>query len=155
MKIKGNVLIHNTLEEGCDFFIKDKWKKNRHFKISTFPVPSGFLSEAVEVVRDETYEPYIFTILSPFDSDIENAELKLKARIKRGINKRYLKNGSWGYELEKNDEMAGRIECNSKNNELSLIVDGKRLSMDQLQKILAPYEGFLFRLQIMDPSDEQ
>lgn len=154
MKTENNIITQNTLEEGYDFYIKDKWKKNRHFKISTFPVPTGMLSEAIEVVRDEEFEPKIFTILSPFDSDIENSELNLKARIKRGINKRYLKKEIHGYELANNDEMAGRIEWNSKTNEPSLIVDGKRLSMDQLEKILSPYEGFQFKLQIIDPSDE-
>lgn len=153
MQIKGNIITHSTLDEGYDFFIKDKWKKNRHFKISTFPVPSGILSEAIEVVGDEKDEPYTFSILSPFDSDIENVELKLKAKIKRGINKRYLTTDGSGYEL-RNDEMAGRFEWSSKNDETSLIVDGKRISMGQLEKILAPYEGFQFRLQIIDPSDE-
>ena len=154
MKVEGNIFTHSTLEEGYDFFIEDKWKKNRHFKISTFPVPTGILSEAIEVVSDEKVESYIFTILSPFDSDIENAELKLKAKIKRGINKRYLTNSSWGYELAKNDEMAGRIEWNSENNGTMLIVDGKRLSMAELEKLLEPYEGFQFRFQIIDATDE-
>lgn len=153
MKIKGNIITHSTLEEGYDFFIKDNEENNRHFKISTFPVPSGILSEAIEVIGDEKDEPYVFSILSPFDSDIEKAELKLKAKIIRGVNKRYLTIDGSGFEL-RNDEMAGRIDWDSKNDETSLIVDGKRVSMGQLEKILAPYEGFQFKLQIIDASDE-
>ncbi len=67
------------------FFITDKWKKKRHFKISTFPCAGGLVSEAIEIVENVRNEPYEFAILSPFDIDIEYAELQLKAKIKRGI----------------------------------------------------------------------
>jgi hypothetical protein len=158
MEFDGNTITHSTLDDGYDFFIKDKWKKNRHFKIHTFPVPSGYLSEAIEVINDKKTEPYIFSILSPFDTDTEYAELQLKAKIKRGVNKRYLEKDGAGYKLIENDEMVGRIEWYSNGedylNQTSFIVDGKCLSMEQLNYILETYEGWQFRLQIIDPSEE-
>ncbi len=42
----------------------------KHFKIATFEVPSGLLSEAFEVIKSNIDdEPRVFHILSNFDSD--------------------------------------------------------------------------------------
>ena len=85
----NNIRIHCTLEEGYDFFITDKWSNEKHFKIATIDVPSGLLSEAFEVIKSNIDDvPRVFHILSNFDSDIEKAELKLKEKIKKRINKR-------------------------------------------------------------------
>lgn len=109
MKFDGDFFTHSTLEEGSDFFITDKWKKKRHFKISTFLCPGGQISEAIEVVKNGKDEPYEFSILSPFNSDIEYAELQLKAKIKRGINKRYLSSYHGSITLKEDNELVGRI----------------------------------------------
>ena len=71
------------------------------------------MSQAIEVVKDEKSEPYIFSILSPTGSDIEKTELKLKAKIKRGIDNRYLfNNDDDGYEL---NEKNGSIPVSQSN----------------------------------------
>jgi hypothetical protein len=156
MKFDGKSFTHSTLEEGYDFSILDKWKKNRHFKISTFPCPGGLLSEAIEVVKNKNTEPYEFSILSSFDTDIEYAELQLKAKIKRGINKRYLKNYKGRLGLGKENEIVGRINWDQIVDDGSMIlsVDGKRLTKDQFWEILSPYEGWQFKLKIIDRTEE-
>lgn len=144
MKYNGEFFTHSTLEEGYDFTITDKWKKTRHFKISSFPCPSGLLSEAIEVVKNKNAEPYEFTILSPFDTDIEYAELQLKAKIKRGINKRYLKKYEGCLCLGNDNEIVGRIIWDqiADDGSMVLAVDGKRLTKDQFWELLSSYEGW-------------
>jgi hypothetical protein len=74
------VFQHSTLDKGSDYFTTDKWRKKYHFRISSFPVPSGLLSEALEIVDENgNREPYTFSILSDFGEDEEYAELILKA----------------------------------------------------------------------------
>ncbi len=158
MKFDGKAFTHCTLEEGYDFIITDKWKKKRLFKISTFPCPGGLLSEAIEVVKNNKSEPYEFSILSPFDSDIEYAELQLKAKIKRGINKKYLSSNHGFLTLKDNDELVGRISWNSDpdktDDSMVLIVDGKKITKEVFWRILSQYEGWTFKLTIVDRTKE-
>ena len=84
----NNVIIHSTLEEGYNFFIVDKWKVKQHFKISTFKVPRGWLSEAFEVIGDSRVrEPRVYHVLSGFDCVVEQAESKLKEKVKKELFK--------------------------------------------------------------------
>ncbi len=79
----------NPLKDGYDFFINDKWGKEYHFKIITFDVPSGKLSVAVENEEETNdYLPRKMEVLSDFDVDIESAELNLKAKIKKEVNRK-------------------------------------------------------------------
>ena len=56
------------------------------------------------------------------------------------------------------NEMIGRIECRFEDDDYSsktaLIVDGHRISMEQLDNLLQTYEGWQIKLQILDPSKE-
>lgn len=151
------VIIRSTLEEGYDFYIKDRWGKDYHFKISTFEVPSGLESEAIEVVNEKDREPYLFQVLNDYDADIEHCELLLKAKIKDGINKRYLRKRDGRLEIGKSNMLRGRIEWNddfSKTNfDTYFVVDGKRITMEDFVELLQPYAGFQFQFSIEDPCD--
>lgn len=54
--------------------------------------------------------------------------------------------------------MVGRIECDFEGEDYSsktaLIVDGNRISMEQMESILQTYEGWQIKLEILDPSKE-
>ena len=156
MKFDGVTFTHSTLEEGYDFIIVDKWKKKRHFKISTFPCPGGLLSEAIEVIKDKNAEPYEFSIVSQFDSDVEYAELKLKAKIKRGINKKYLVNYEGRLIIGKHNEIVGRISWDqiADDGSMVLVIDGKRITKDQFWQLLSSYEGWQLKLNIIDRTEK-
>lgn len=155
----NETIIHSTLEEGYDFFITDKWNIKYHFKISTFEVPSGLLSEAYEVIDNNVdNEPRVFQVLSDFDSDIEKAELLLKAKIKKGINKRYLDYKDGDYSIGDDLEVAGRIlwDDNLKNSGFDNFfqIDNEKITIEKFIDMLKKFEGFNFKLQIIDPSDD-
>jgi hypothetical protein len=154
----NNTIIHSTLDEGYDFFITDKWDNKKHFKIATFEVPSGLLSEAYEVIGgnldDETR---VFHILSHFDSDIEKAELQLKEKIKKGINKRYLDDKDGNISIRDGLEVAGRILWNDNLNNSSFDyffqIDGKKITIEKFIDLLKGVEGWNFKFQIIDTTD--
>ena len=81
MKTENDSTVHhNPYEDGFGFFITDKWKKKYRFRISSFPVPAGLLSVAVEVLDNAVHnEPYMFSLASPFNADVEHSEMRLKA----------------------------------------------------------------------------
>lgn len=47
-----HTITYSPLIDGRDFFIKDKWGEELHFRIMSFMVPSGLLSTAIEVIDD-------------------------------------------------------------------------------------------------------
>lgn len=122
------------------------------------PCVTGLVSEAIEVVKSDEQEPYEFAVLSPFDTDIEYAELQLKAKIKRGINKRYLTTHEGVLSLTKDNELVGRIAWNedpdTADHSMALVVDGKRVTKEEFWKILSQYEGWQFKLKIVDRTEE-
>ncbi len=155
----NNTTIHSTLNEGYDFFITDKWGDEKHFKIATFEVPSGLLSEALEVIKSNIDdEPRIFHILSNFDSDIEKAELQLKEKIKKGINKRYLDNKDGDISILDGLEVAGRIlwddNLDNSNFDYFFQIDGKKITIEKFTELLKGFEAWNFKFQIIDTTDD-
>ncbi len=155
----NNIITHSTLKEGYDFFITDKWNKKKHFKIATFAVPTGLLSEAFEVIKNNIHnEPRIFHILSNFGSDIEKAELQLKAKIKKGINKKYLEYKDGDYSLSDDLEVSGRIlwDDNLVNSMFDYFfeIDGKRITIEKFIDLLKGVEGWNFKFRIFDTSED-
>jgi len=159
MKWIGKNGTHSTLDEGYDFIIIDKWKKKYHFKISTFECPSGFVSEAIEVIdKKKDNEPRIINVLNDFDSDTEKSELLLKAKIKREINQRHLKSENGNLQISDDWQLRGNISWNDNMTDTEFntkfVIDGKRITVEQFLKMIEPFSGFNFKFKILDPSDE-
>jgi len=152
-------ITHSTLDEGYDFFITDKWNKTYHFKISTFAVPSGLLSEAYEALNIKgDSEPRVYHSLSSFDADIEKAELLLKEKIKKGINKRYLDEKDGNYSICSDLELAGRIQWDDKLSDSNFnryfAIDGKKITVEKFIDMLEEVEGWNFKFKIFDTTDD-
>ena len=158
MKFENGAYHHGAYEDGYDFFIKDKWKKEYHFKIWSFPVANGFYSEAREILKyEKDREPYVFAVLSEDDFELENSEILLKAKVIKGINKRYLTESNGKLEIE-GQELRGRIEgadhLSDTNIEQIFVIDGRRITFEKFAEMLQVVEGFNFRFSIHDISDE-
>ena len=150
---------HNTYEEGYDFFIKDKWNKTYHFKVSTFAVPSGLLSEAIEVTDgDNEREPRKYTILSDFEADVEESELMLKAKIKKDINRRHLVYEHGKPMISEEGVLRGRLggidNYSDSQFETCLIIDGQKITIERFVEMLGIYSDYNFKFQIIDPGDD-
>jgi len=150
-------MLFSPAEDGRDFFIKDRWKRKFHFKIYSLPVPTGLATEAMEITKDGS-QGYEFSILSDFDTDVDAAEKKLEKKVIDGINKRYLsKNGKY-FKMGAKDMLRGRIGYNENYydsvHERMLVIDGKRVTIEQFAKLLEPYEGWQFEFKIIDKSED-
>ncbi|HEX3019172.1 MAG TPA: hypothetical protein VHP36_02675 [Chitinispirillaceae bacterium] len=153
MKTNSDVFIRNTLTEGTDFFIKDDFHKDYHFKIASFPIPAGLLSEAIELTGNAS-PGYTFNLISTFDTDVEYAELLLKEKIKKGINQKYHSNLINRKLIEKKS-LCGRIEShhgdlNSKYHK-ALLVENTRLTIEEFAELIDQLKGFDFEFRIKDP----
>ena len=154
--IDGDRVIHSTLESGEDLVIKDQWKREYHFKISSFPVPTGLASEAIEVKEDNSVG-YMFNILSDFEADPEYAKEILVKKIRRGINRRHIKkrNGEW--EIGGREMLRGRVEWNNDFSDTDydriFVIDGKRITIEEFGRMLEPWEGWHFQFKLLDRCD--
>jgi len=150
---------HSTLEEGYDFIITDRWKKKYHFKISTFPVPTGSVSEAIEVIDSKKdNKPRIIHVLSDFSADVEKSEFLLKAKIKREINQRHLKIDNGFLQISDEGQLRGNISWNDNMADTEFkhvfTIDGKRITIENFVKMIECYSGWNFKFKIYDISDE-
>ncbi len=149
------IITHSTLDEGFDYFITDHWGVKHHFKISSFPVGTGLQTEAIEVVdHNSGREPYIFNILSDFDSDKGYAELMMREKIKRGVNVRYLESVDGNWQIGDELELAGRIDFNGDIEatyfDRMFVIDGQKITVEELIRMLEPYGGWNFYLKLND-----
>ena len=152
-----DVVIHSTLESGEDIIIKDKWKRERHFKVATFELPAGLYAEAVEANK---YFPHghNFKMMFDFDTDPEIAKERLLKKVKRGINRRHLK--KWGdrWRIGNKGILRGRIEWNDDFEDTEydrvFVIDGKRITMEKFSQMFEEWEGWHFEFKILDPHDE-
>jgi hypothetical protein len=154
VETNSDVFIRNTLVEGYDFFIKDEFNKEYHFKIASFPTPTGLLSEAIEFT--ENHSPgHTFSLMSSFDTDVEFAELMLKEKIKKGINQKYHYSAINKKLIEKKS-LCGRIEphygqLNSKYHK-ALLIDDTMLTIEEFAELIDQLRGFEFEFRIKDAS---
>jgi len=56
--------------------------------------------------------------------------------------------------FEGGDRVIGRIEYNEERDTPLLIIDGKSITWEELGKMMMSYEGFQFRLDIADITEE-
>jgi len=156
--LDDGVIIHSTLESGEDLLLKDRWKREYHFKLSTFELPGGLIAEAIEVKKD-ILEGYHFKMMFDFYTDPEFAIKQLIKKIKRGINRRHLKkrNGKWI--IGKKEILRGRILWNDDFEDTEydrvFIIDGKRITMEIFSEMFEEWEGWHFEFKILDPYDKR
>ncbi|MBK3518478.1 DUF7713 domain-containing protein [Carboxylicivirga marina] len=145
---------NSPLEDGYDFHITDKYGEKYHFRILTFPVPSGTYSEAVEVIEENpNNSARIYSHLSGFDADIEQMELELKAKIQKGINQRHIDEVDGHLEINDNDIIRGRIDHDDNLDsafDTYLSVDGKKVTIEQFVEMLQPNMMLNFRFEVRD-----
>jgi len=147
---------HSTLDDGYDFFITDKWNKKHHYKISTFSIGIKQISEAIEVAEPDQAEN-TFQVLTDAATDIEQAELMLKAKIQRWINRRHLKTEDGKFEII-DDVLRGSLgwtgDLTDSDFNTVFEIDGKQITVEDFIQLLEPYAGHKFKLQLYDPTDE-
>lgn len=143
----NHTIIYNPLEQGADFHITDKWDKTHHFRILSFMVGTGLLSCAIEVIEEsDEREAREYELLSDFDTDFEAAELRLKEKIKRELNIKYLTR-EYGELSIRNNIMKGRFLGEH------FEVDGYKLTLEQFVRTFSAFEGFKFTMQFNDITD--
>jgi hypothetical protein len=106
-------------------------------------------------LRDGAPGGYQFQILGKPDDEPLSLLGRLIERMRRSLSVKYLERSEHGTQIA--DRTAcGRIEWDeSEDGRVPLLViDGQTVSWDELGRMLISFEGWQFRVEICDPSEE-
>ena len=118
--------------------------------------PTGQVVEAFEVT-DGVPRGYQFGILG--DADAEPMELfaRLYERIRRGLARQHLVDGELGPQLVFPGPVRGYISSDYDRAPEPLpvvVIDGRELAWEEFGRMLLSFEGWQFRLDIIDRTEE-
>jgi hypothetical protein len=123
-----------------------------HFRVRLFG--TGVALDAFEL-HDRQPAGYQFQIIGDPEDDLLALLGRLIERIRRALSVKYLQDSNVGPQIA-NRAVCGRIEWDDPHDgRLPLvIVDGRKVSWDDFGRMLMSFEGFQFRLNIHDKSEE-
>ena len=128
--------------------VEDAFGKQRSFIITYEALDLGYQVEAQEEGKDGLgYEFSSFSETSPY-----NALGSLREKMYRTLAMRHITKQGSSYQMMHN-MLRGRITW-SHDKGVMLVVDGIALELEDLREILEIHEGWQFRLEIADPSDD-
>ena len=134
--------------------LKDSSGKAHEFRFLTHMVPSGLAIEAYEIIADK-HKGYKFSVLGAFDCNQADLILDLYEKMKRGLSTRYLKKHR-GQRGVKDIKVVGRIEWDDdyKGEIPMLVIDGQQVTWAEFGKMLMTFEGWQFKLYMIDRTEE-
>ena len=112
------------------------------------------LLEALEVGREEGYE---ISVIADAEQDLFVTFQRLFERIRRELGRTHIEPDGEGYRITEGDVVRGQISEDMSSFERMplLIVDGKPITWEAFGRMIAPYAGFRFKLEIFDRREER
>ena len=123
-----------------------------HFRVRLFG--PGVAIDAFELCHGEP-GGYQFQIIGDPNNDLLVLFGQLVKRIRRALSTRHLTNGSQGLQIA-DRTVNGKIEWDDDHEGLLpiLIIDGREVKWNEFGRMLMSFEGWQFRLNILDKSEE-
>ena len=101
-----------------------------------------------------------FGILGDIEDELFGLFGKLFERMRRALSRKhiYKDEATQSWQITNDDVVRGQLDCDldSSDDERRplLVIDGKDISWNQVGRMLMTYEGFNFKLEIFDKSEE-
>jgi hypothetical protein len=110
--------------------------------------------DAFEVGPEQGYE---FSVIADAEQDLFVTFQTLFERMRRALGRRHIEPEGEAYRITQADVVRGQITDGPDSFESMprLIIDGKPITWEALGRMLAPYTGFRFKLEIFDRSEER
>ena len=103
---------------------------------------------------------YEFSVIGDIEEELFELFGKLFERIRRALNRKhiYWSETTKNWQITDDDLVRGKIDCDLDSPEYErlplIVIDGKEISWSQFGQMLMTYEGFNFKLEVYDKSDE-
>jgi hypothetical protein len=106
-------------------------------------------------LRDGEPAGYQFQIIGDPEEDLLALFGRLVEKIRRALSVKHLKRGSLGLQIAE-QVVRGRIEWDQDEDGRVplLVIDGREITWDQFGHMLMTFEGWQFKLEILDKSEE-
>lgn len=137
--------------------LKDRDNKNHTFHFQTRLLGDHVTIEALEIQKGEP-KGHAFSICGDVEDDLFALFAQLVERLRRELQRRHIEPGDLTrYQITKEDTLRGRItwDDDTKGEVPCLVIDGKELSWHEVGRMLMTYEGFHFKLEIFEGSEER
>jgi hypothetical protein len=124
-----------------------------HFRTRLFG--PGVALDAFEV-RDGAPAGYRFQVIGEPEDDPLALLARLIEKMRRALSIKHVKAGSLGLQIADHQVVRGRIEWNEagEGRVPLLVVDGREISWNEFGRMLMTFEGWQFKLEIRDKSEE-
>lgn len=124
-----------------------------HFRTRLFG--PGVALDAFEL-RDGHPAGYQFQVIGEPGGDLLELLGRLIDKIRRALSIRHIVDGEFGRRITDQRAVRGTIEWDeARGGQVPLvIIDGREIAWDELGRILMTYEGWQFKLDIRDKSEE-
>ncbi|SAK61280.1 hypothetical protein AWB76_03050 [Caballeronia temeraria] len=111
--------------------------------------------EAFELAGDDAAAGYRFQVLGKPDSEPFALLEKLIQKMRRALSMTHLQTNT-GHLQIMDMTVRGRVEWNGDEgaSQPCVIIDGRRIEWNDLGAMLSAFEGWQFRLEMLDPGDE-
>jgi len=112
-------------------------------------------------IKDGHRGGYEFSLIGDIDKEIFDLFGKLFERMRRGLNRNHLEwdgaTNSW--QISNDNIVRARISSDLESDDYYghpplIVIDGKEIRWDEFGRMLMTYEGFHFKLEIFDRSEE-
>lgn len=126
------------------------------FQVRRRLCPSGQVIEAFELLDDER-GGHQFAVLGDVAADPIEVFAQLYERMRRGLARMHVADGPYGPSLEATGPVRGRISSDydvDPEPEPVIVIDGRTFTWAQFGRMLLSFEGWQFRLEIVDRTDE-
>lgn len=134
--------------------VKDAGGENHLFHFHARDFGEGIAVDAYDVAAAGP-DGYRFQVIGPPGSDPLALVGQLIQKIRRALAVQHLRQGEFGPQIV-DHVLRGRIEWDEEEDGRVplVIVDGQPISWDRLGMLLMTYEGWQFKLEMRDPSEE-
>jgi len=139
--------------------MKGKDRKEHTFRFSTHLFGNGVSIDAFEV-KDDQPEGYHFQVIEHDpEGDLRLLHKKLMKKMQRALAQKHIKPSKiGGLQITKpwtvRAVIEGDYDHDSGDHRPVLVIDGKPVDWDQFGRMLMTFEGFQFKMQIHDLSEE-
>ncbi len=124
-----------------------------HFRTRLFGTKVAL--DAIEI-RNGQPDGYEFQVIGEAEDDLLTLLGRLIQKMRRGLSVKHLCDDRFGLQIADHQIVRGRIECDADSDDRMplLVIDGQAISWQEFGRMLMTFEGWQFKLEIRDKSEE-
>ena len=137
--------------------LKDTDNIEHTFSFQTRLLGYQVIIEAKEHLDDDK-QGYEFSVIGNIDDDLFDVFKILFERIRRALSQKHIEPCDLiDNRITNQDTVRAYITCNSEGDRERpmLVIDGKEIQWHEFGEMLSVYEGFNFKLEIFDKTEER